>query len=192
MSQQLRTGATFFSEAGGAGWRNGESWPVSSSAYITSMWWGRWAITMLSSFRVLYEEHGFGPNLFWGLGPGQDVFPMRFYRRWRRFKQHFSQAGGHEIARTPPATIPHEYQALNEMEIPQLPRCNRTMSNEYPVLPHHKHTSVYKNGPPWSPMQHPNAKPQKRNLYSASSPPPLTSHRIPDRLNHPWWSPTTL
>ena len=33
--------------------------------------------------KVLYKEHGFGPNLLWGLGPGQDVFPMRFYRRWR-------------------------------------------------------------------------------------------------------------
>ena len=45
----------------------------------------RWIVTTLFSLKVLYEEHGFGPNLLWGLGPGQDVFPMRFYRRWRRF-----------------------------------------------------------------------------------------------------------
>ena len=46
---------------------------------------GRWATTTLFSLKVLYDEHGFGPNLLWGLGPGQDVFPMRFYQRWRCF-----------------------------------------------------------------------------------------------------------
>ena len=40
---------------------------------------GRWLLTTLFSLRVLYQEHVFGPNLLWGLGPGQDVFPMRFY-----------------------------------------------------------------------------------------------------------------
>ena len=153
---------------------------------------GRWAITTLFSLKVLYEEHEFRPNLWWGLGPGQDVFPMRFYRRWRWFKQHFSQAGGHEVARAPPVTVPHEYLALNEMEIPQLPRRNRTMSNVYPVLPHQKHTSVYDNGPPWSPIRHLNVKPQQMNLCNASGPWPLTSHRVPGRLNRPGWSTTTL
>ena len=109
---------------------------------------GRWPITTLFSLKVLYKEHGFGPNLLWGLGPGQDIFPMRFFRRWRQFKQHFSQAGLHEIPRAPPSTVPHEYLALNEMDIPQLPGRNRTMSNVYPVLPHQKHTSLYDNGPP--------------------------------------------
>ena len=52
---------------------------------------GCWLLTTLFSLRVLYQEHGFGPNFLWGLGPGQDVFPMRFYRQWRCFKQHFSR-----------------------------------------------------------------------------------------------------
>ena len=34
------------------------------------------------------------------------------------------------------------------MEIPQLPRRNRTQSNVYPVLPHQKPTSVYNEGSP--------------------------------------------
>ena len=62
----------------------------------------RWIVTMLLSLKVLYDEHGFGPNLLWDLGPGHGVFPRRFYRRWRRFKQHLSQpewtilaTGGH-------------------------------------------------------------------------------------------------
>ena len=63
---------------------------------------GRWVITTLFSLRVLYQESGFSPNLLWGLGPGQDVFPMRFYRRWRRFKQHLSPMSGCKIARAPP------------------------------------------------------------------------------------------
>ena len=109
---------------------------------------GRWAITMLFSLKVLYNEHGFGPNLLWGLGPGQDVFPMRFYRWWRRFKQHLSQSGGHETTRAPPVTVPHEYLALNEVELPQLPRRNQTRSNVYPMLPSPKHTPVEDEGPP--------------------------------------------
>ena len=60
----------------------------------------RWVITTLFSLKVLYEEHGFGPNLLWGFGPGQDVFPMRFYRRWRRFKQHLSPTGRGETPQT--------------------------------------------------------------------------------------------
>ena len=51
---------------------------------------GRWLLTTLFLLRILYQEHGFSPSLLWGLGPGQDVFPMRFYRRWRRLKQHFA------------------------------------------------------------------------------------------------------
>ena len=52
---------------------------------------GRWLLTTVFSLRVLYQEHGFGPNLLWGLGPGRNVFPMRFYRRWRRFRQTHSE-----------------------------------------------------------------------------------------------------
>ena len=31
---------------------------------------GRWTLTTLFSLKVLYDEHGFRPNLLWGLGPG--------------------------------------------------------------------------------------------------------------------------
>ena len=107
---------------------------------------GRWLITMFFSLRVLYQEHGFGPNLLWGLGPGQDVFPMRFYLRWRQFKQHFSQAEKCDPKRAPPTPAHHEYLALNDMEGPPLPRRNRAVANVYPLLP--KSPSVYSNERP--------------------------------------------
>ena len=97
-------------------------------------------VTTLFSLKVLYDEHGFGPNLLWGLGPGQGVFSMRFYRRWRRFKQHLSQADGWEAAQAPSITTPHEYLALNEVEMLLLPRRNLVRSSVYPELPPLKHT----------------------------------------------------
>ena len=107
---------------------------------------GRWVLTTMFSLRVLYQEHGFGPNLLWGLGPGRNVFPMRFYRRWRRFRQ---QARPDPSSETPAgrSTRPHhDYLALNEIEGPPLPRRNRAISNIYPPLPA-KSTSLYSNDP---------------------------------------------
>ena len=96
----------------------------------------RWIVTTLFSLKVLYEEHGFGPNLLWGLGPGQDVFPMRFYRRWRRFKQHLSSNGKGETPRVPPRPLPHEYLMMEEVRAPTLPRRNLGRPGVYPELPH--------------------------------------------------------
>ena len=107
---------------------------------------GCWLLTTLFSLRVLYQEHDFGPNLLWGLGPGQDVFPMRFYHRWRCFKQHFSCHEAYEPTRTPRAPVPHEYLAITEEEVPPLPRRNRAISNIYPSLPTSK-SSTYCNDP---------------------------------------------
>ena len=106
---------------------------------------GRWLLTTLFLLRVLYQEHGFGLNLLWGLGPGQDVFPVRFYRRWRRFKQHFSRPEDEPI-RAPRPSVPHKNLAIAEDEVPPLPQCNRAVSNVYLSLPTSK-SSIYSNGP---------------------------------------------
>ena len=127
-----------------------EKWGKLASIFIGAYYLyvaGRWLITTLFSLKVLYDEHGFGPNLLWGLGPGQGVFPMRFYRRWRGFKQHLSQADGREAAQAPPLTAPHEYLALNEVEMPPLPRRNPVRSSVYPELPPLKNTSGDMDGP---------------------------------------------
>ena len=134
----------------GGWWSWLEMWGKLASIFIGAYLYvaGRWIITTLFSLKVLYDEHGFGPNLLWGLGPGQDVFPMRFYRRWRCFEQHLSQAGGHEATRAPPIAAPHEYLALNEVEVPQLPQRNLNRSKMYPALPSPKHASGGVEGPP--------------------------------------------
>ena len=127
----------------GGWWSWLEKWGKLASIFIGAYYLyvaGRWLITTLFSLKVLYDEHGFGPNLLWGLGPGQGVFLMRFYRRWRRFKQHLSQADGREAAQAPPITASHEYLALNEVEMPPLPRRNPVRSSVYPELPTLKHT----------------------------------------------------
>ena len=98
------------------------------------------------SLRVLYQEHGFGPNLLWGLGPGRNVFPMRFYRRWRRGRQRTRPDPPSEARRGRSACAPHDYLALHELEGPPLPRRNRAVSNVYPPLPA-KSTSLYSNDP---------------------------------------------
>ena len=135
----------------GGWWSWLEKWGKLASIFIGAYYLhvaGRWIITTLFSLKVLYDEHGFGPNLLWGLGPGQNVFPMLFYRRWRRFKQHLSQANGREAARAQPVTAPHEYLALNKVELPQLPRCNQVQSKVYPELPPLKQASFVGEGPP--------------------------------------------
>ena len=109
---------------------------------------GQWLLTNLFSLRVLYQEHGFSPNLLWGLGPGQDIFPMRFYRRWRRFKQHFAPKDPEHdeppslmprdyepLPLRPRAPLHHEYLAVHEPEGPPLPRRNHVVSNVYLSLP---------------------------------------------------------
>ena len=95
----------------------------------------RWIPTTLFSLKVLYEEHGFGPNLMWGLGPVQGVFPMRFYRRWRHFKQHLSQTRGREDPQAPPRPLPHEYLTMEEVRAPTLPQRNPARPGVYPELP---------------------------------------------------------
>ena len=107
---------------------------------------GRWLLTTVFSMRVLYQEHGFGPNLLWGLGPGRNVFPMRFYRRWRRGRQRAHQDPPLEARRGRSACAPHDYLALHELEGPPLPRRNRAVSNVYPPLPA-KSASLYSNDP---------------------------------------------
>ena len=78
--------------------------------------------------------------------PYAGKIPMWFYRRWRRFKQHFSRPEAYEATQVPRAPVPHEYLALNEIEGPPLPRCNRAVSNVYPALPA-KSSSAYSNDP---------------------------------------------
>ena len=95
----------------------------------------RWIVTTLFSLKVLYKEHGFGPNLLWGLGPGQDVFSMRFYRWWRHFKQHLSPTGKGETPRAPPRPLPHEYLMMEDVQAPTLPRRNPGRPGVYPELP---------------------------------------------------------
>ena len=107
---------------------------------------GRWLLTTLFSLRVLYQEHGFSPNLLWGLGPGQNIFYMWFYRQWRRFKQHFSHKDTYDQPpRVPWAPVHHEYLAIHEDEGPPLPRRNRAVSNVYPLLPDSKMSLTYAN-----------------------------------------------
>ena len=88
-------------------------------------------LTACFSLGVLYQEHGFSPNLLWGLGLGRKLFPMRFYRRWREF-----QRSNHSPTRAPgespfaalaaplppPRPLPreHEYLAVGT-EGPSLP-----------------------------------------------------------------------
>ncbi len=96
--------------------------------------------------RVLYQEHGFGPNLLWRLGPAQNVFPMQFYRCWRRFKQRTTSPTTPEMIRAASGNAPHEYLAIHEVSGPPLPRCNRAVSNVYPSLPA-KSSLMYSNDP---------------------------------------------
>ena len=81
----------------------------------------------------------------WGLDKMSS--PCASIARWRRFKQHLSQADGREAAQAPPITAPHEYLALNEVEMPPLPRRNLVRSSVYPELPPLKHTPGDTDGP---------------------------------------------
>ena len=57
----------------GGWWSWLEKWGKLASIFIGAYYLyvgARWVITTLFSLKVLYEEHGFGPNLLWGLGPG--------------------------------------------------------------------------------------------------------------------------
>ena len=107
---------------------------------------GRWVLTTFFSMRVLYQEHGFGANLLWGLGPARNLFPMRFYRRWRRSKPPTDPTTTPETTRDDSEDHPHEYLAIHEVGRPPLPRRNRAVSNVYPPLPA-KSSSTYSNDP---------------------------------------------
>ena len=153
----------------GGWWSWLEKWGKLASIFIGAYYLyvaGRWLLTTLFSLKVLYDKHGFGPNLLWGLGPGQGVFPMRFYHRWRRFKQHLSKADGREAAQAPPLTAPHEYLALNEVEMPPLPRSNPVRTSVYPELPPLKYTPGDLDGTP--PANY--ARPERRPAVEESIP----------------------
>ena len=60
---------------------------------------------------------------------------MRFYRRWRRFKQHLSPTGKGEVPRAPPRPLPHEYLMMEEVRAPTLPQRNSGRPGVYPELP---------------------------------------------------------
>ena len=134
---------------------------------------GRWVLTTLFSMRVLYQEHGFGPNLLWGLGPAQNVCPMQFYQRWRRFKQRATSPTTPETTRVAFSDTPHEYLAIHEVGGPPLPRRNRAVSNVYPPLPA-KSSYMYSNNP-WTLYTEPGrrtipAGPPRETLYSTRDP----------------------
>ena len=69
-----------------------------------------------------------------------------------------------------PAPVPHEYLALNKMEIPPLPQRNQTMSNVYPPLPHQSPLRYTTTGSPRSLTRHPNAMRRWQNLSDDRSP----------------------
>ena len=75
----------------------------------------RSGFSALFSCHVLYQEHGLSPSLLWGLGVGRNMFPMRFYRRWRRFQAAQRRPEEKRVRRRRPDppprpnTIHHEY-----------------------------------------------------------------------------------
>ena len=79
----------------------------------------RSALSALFSCRVLYQEHGFSPSLLWGMGMGRNLFPMRFYKRWRRFQAAQRHTEEKQIRRRHPHppprpnTVHHEYLLLH-------------------------------------------------------------------------------
>ena len=133
---------------------------------------GRWVLTTLFYLRILYQEHGIKPNLLWGLGPAQNIFPMQFYRCWRRFKQRATSPTTPDTTRAASDNAPHEYLAIHEVGGPPLPRRNRAVSNVYPSLPA-KSSSMYSNDP-----QALYAEPGSRTL--PAGPPRETLYSIQD------------
>ena len=140
---------------------------------------GRWLLTTLFSLKVLYEEHGFGTNLLWGLGPGQGVFPMHFYRRWRRFKQHLLQTGGRETPQVPPRTVPHEYLAMDEVEMPPLPQRNPVRPGMYPELPSAKPAPDNLGGPSHGHYTRPERRSEEAPLCQTKPGPDVSSPPTP-------------
>ena len=70
------------------------------------------------------------------------------------------QADGRETAQAPPLTSPHEYLALNEVEMPPLPRhSNMVRSSMYPELPPLKHTPGDTDGPSTANYTRPERRP---------------------------------
>ena len=171
----------------GGWWSWLEKWGKLASIFIGIYYLyiaGRWLLTTLFSLKVLYEKHGFGPNLLWGLGPGQGVFPMRFYRLWRRFKQHLSQTDGREIPQVPPRTGPHEYLAMDEV-LP-LPQRNPVQPGIYPELPSTKPTLEDVGGPSQDHLMRPERQSEGAPLCQTKSRPDVSSPptTMPTALTH--------
>ena len=124
------------------------SWPVSLSESTTSTWRAAGRSRRSSHSRSFTMNMGSYPTSCGVWVPGKTFSRCDSIDDGGGFKQHLTQSGEREVARAPPVTAPHEYLALNEVEIPQLPRRNRTRSNVYLVLPHQKPTSVQDEGSP--------------------------------------------
>ena len=92
----------------------------------------RTIFTACFSLRVLYQEHGVSPSLLWGLGVGRNLFPMRFYRRWRRAQNHRED----QPPRPPPRPFPadHEYLALDSVARPAPTQETTQSPRVYPGL----------------------------------------------------------
>ena len=102
---------------------------------------------------------------------------MRFYRRWRRFKQHLSQTGGREGPQAPPRPLPHEYLAMDEIELPSLPKRNPARAGAYPELPSFRSASDNQGGPSRGHYARPERRAEgvsmcQRDSDSEVSPPP--------------------
>ena len=123
----------------GGWWSWLEKWGKLASIFIGVYYLyvaARRVITTLFSLKVLYEEHGFGPNLLWGLGPGQDVFPMQFLPPVEALQTTpFHQPGEEKIHKPRPRPLPHEYLTMEEVLAPSLPRRNPARPGVYPELP---------------------------------------------------------
>ena len=75
----------------------------------------RSVLIALFSCHTLYREHGVSPSLLWGMGLGRELFPLRFYKRWRRFQATQRRTTTvHDLRRHPsspmrPLRRSHEY-----------------------------------------------------------------------------------
>ena len=90
----------------------------------------RSAFSALFSCRVLYQEHGLSPSLLWGLGMGRKLFPMRFYRRWRRFQVTQRRAEEKRARRRRPDPPPRPNTVHHEYLLVQ-PNASTRRSNTY-------------------------------------------------------------
>ena len=111
-------------------------------------------------------------------------FPCGFTAGGERFKQHLSQTGGREEPQAPPCPLPHEYLAMNKVELPSLPKCNPVQPGVYPELPSFKSVSDDQGGPSRGHY----ARPGRRATEVAPRPPDSDSEVSPP----PTPAPTTV